>query len=178
VDVFTSGFRGEVAAADGWIGTGARTGVGLDKHEEADETAVNKLEADEAVRVQANCTWLVSGETVTLNFLKKSMPRMGPATAACKKLATKNLPWNCTVFFNETPRGDWLPICPFEKGTRWAGIFETRDNAQCCPSINQVPVICQFVSQENETSICGEVHGRGSGMCMSIRRTKSGPAAN
>ena len=88
----------EVAAAVGWTGTGAGTGVELDKHEEADETCVNKLGADGAAKVHANCTWLVSGETVTLNFLKKSMPRMGPATAACKKLATKNLPWNWTVF--------------------------------------------------------------------------------
>ncbi len=82
----------EVAAAGGWIGTGAGTGVGLNKHEEADEASVNNLGADEAAAVQANCIWLVSGETVTLNFLKKSMPRMGPATAACKKLAVKNLP--------------------------------------------------------------------------------------
>ncbi len=98
MDVFTSGFRGKVAAADGWIGTGAGTGAGLNKHEEADEASVNNLVADGAARVQANCIWLVSGETVNLNFLKKSMPRMGPATAACKKLATKNLPWNWTVF--------------------------------------------------------------------------------
>jgi hypothetical protein len=32
--------------------------------------------------VQANSTWLVSGATVILNFLKKSMPRMGLATVA------------------------------------------------------------------------------------------------
>jgi hypothetical protein len=36
--------------------------------------------------------WLVSGATVILNLLKKSMPRMGPATAACKKLEVKSLP--------------------------------------------------------------------------------------
>jgi hypothetical protein len=29
-----------------------------------------------AVAVQVNSTWLVSGATVILNFLKKSMPRM------------------------------------------------------------------------------------------------------
>jgi hypothetical protein len=45
-----------------------------------------------AVTVQANSTWLVSGATVILNFLKKSMPRMGPANAACKNFAVKNLP--------------------------------------------------------------------------------------
>ncbi len=82
----------EVAAAAGWTGTG--TGVELNKHGEADEAAVGGLGAGEAAGVQANCIWLMSGETVTLNFLKKSMPRMGPATAACKKLAEKSLPWN------------------------------------------------------------------------------------
>jgi hypothetical protein len=34
------------------------------------------------VAVQANSIWQVSGATVILNFLKKSMPRMGPATVA------------------------------------------------------------------------------------------------
>jgi hypothetical protein len=47
-----------------------------------------------AVNAQANMIWLVSAATVILNFLKKSMPRMGPATAACKKLEEKSLPWN------------------------------------------------------------------------------------
>ncbi len=50
------------------------------------------LAAGGAVAVQANRIWLVSGATVILNFLKKSLPRMGPATAACKKLAVKSLP--------------------------------------------------------------------------------------
>jgi hypothetical protein len=43
-------------------------------------------------REQANMIWLASGAKVILNFLKKSMPRMGPATAACKKLEVKSLP--------------------------------------------------------------------------------------
>jgi hypothetical protein len=97
----------------------------------------------------------------------------GLQETGCKKFALK-----LNGFFNGTPRGDRLPICPFEKWTTWAGIFGTRDNAQCCPSINQIPVICQFVSQENETSIGGKMHSRGSGMCMSVRQTESGPAAN
>jgi hypothetical protein len=42
----------------------------------------------------AKCIWLVSGATVTLNFLRKSMPRMGPATAACKNCEEKSLLWN------------------------------------------------------------------------------------
>jgi hypothetical protein len=65
----------------------------------------------------------MSGETVTLNFLKKSMPRMGPATAACKKPGCKKFALELYSFFNETLRGDRLPIYPFEKGTRWAGIL-------------------------------------------------------
>jgi hypothetical protein len=88
----------EVAAAGSWTGAGAGTGVELNKHGEAGEAAVGKLGAGEAVAAQANCIWLMSGETVTLNFLKKSMPRMGPATAACKKLDVKSVPWNWTVF--------------------------------------------------------------------------------
>jgi hypothetical protein len=43
----------------------------------------------EAATVQATRTWLVSGTTLTLNFLRKSMPEMGPATTACKKLEVK-----------------------------------------------------------------------------------------
>jgi hypothetical protein len=112
----------EVAAAGSWIGTGAGADGELNKHGEVDGAAEGKYGVGEAAAVQANCIWLISGETVTLNFLKKSMPRMGPAAAACKKLDVKYFPWNCTVFFNETPRGDRLPICPFEKGTRWARI--------------------------------------------------------
>jgi hypothetical protein len=46
-----------------------------------------------AAAEQANCIWLISGERVTLNyFLKKSMPRMGPATVACRKVDVKSLP--------------------------------------------------------------------------------------
>jgi hypothetical protein len=82
----------EVAAAGSWIGTGAGAGEELNKHGEADEAAEGKYGLGEASAAQANCVWLISGETVTLNFLKKSMPRMGPATAACKKLDVKSLP--------------------------------------------------------------------------------------
>jgi hypothetical protein len=72
----------EVAAAGSWIGTGAGTSGELNKHREAGGAAEGKYGAGKAAAVQAN--WLISGATVTLNFLKKSMPRMGPATAACK----------------------------------------------------------------------------------------------
>ncbi len=70
----------------------------LDEQYEAGGAAGGKMWADGAAEgkmwaaEQANCIWLSSGETVTLNFLKKSMPRMGPATAACRKVAVKSLP--------------------------------------------------------------------------------------
>ncbi len=108
LDDFTSGFRTryadmaggweEVAAAGSWIGAGAGTGRELNKHEGADEAAEGNFGAGQAAAVQANCIWLISGATVTLNFLRKSMPRMRPATAAYKKLDVKSFPWNCTVF--------------------------------------------------------------------------------
>ncbi len=49
-----------------------------------------QYEAGGAAAEQANCIWLSSGETMTLNFLKKSMPRMGLATAACRKVDVKS----------------------------------------------------------------------------------------
>jgi hypothetical protein len=125
LDDFTSGFQTtctdmaggweEVFAVGSWIGTGAGTSGELNKHVRADEAAENEKRAGEAAAVQANCIWLMSGTTMTSSFLKKSMPRMGPATGACKKLDVKRLLWNFS-FLNETPRGDRLPICPFEKG--------------------------------------------------------------
>ncbi len=112
LDDFTSGFRTryadtaggceEVIAVGGELGTGAGTSVELNKKGEADKAAENigwadgaakgKTLAGGAAAEQANCFWLISGETVTLNFLKKSMPRMGPATAACRKVDVKSLP--------------------------------------------------------------------------------------
>jgi hypothetical protein len=84
----TLGFRTNCAdMAGGWeeVGRakgGTASGTGLGK----------RGKMDEAVVVQANRTWMVSGMTLTLNFLNKSMPKMGPATAACKKLEVKSLP--------------------------------------------------------------------------------------
>jgi hypothetical protein len=82
----------EVAAAGSWVGAEDGTSGELNKHEGADGAAEGKYGAGEAVAVQANCIWLISGATVTLNFFRKSVPRMGPATEACKKLDVKNLP--------------------------------------------------------------------------------------
>jgi hypothetical protein len=101
LDDFTSGFRTRYAdMAGGWeevaVGSGIRTVAGtsveLDKQNEADGGAEGKILAGGAAAEQANCIWLVSGETMTLNFLKKSMSRMGPATAACRKFDVKSLP--------------------------------------------------------------------------------------
>ncbi len=86
----------------------------------ADGAAEGKMWADGAAAEQANCIWLSSGETVALNFLKKSMPRMGPATAALQKGCCKKFALKLHSFFNKAPRGDGLAICPFEKGARWA----------------------------------------------------------
>ncbi len=52
----------------------------------ADGAAEGKIWADGATAEQANCICLSSEETMTLNFLKKSMPRMGLATVACRKV--------------------------------------------------------------------------------------------
>jgi hypothetical protein len=62
----------------GRISTGAGTGVELNKKGKADEAAENigwadgaaegKKLAGRAAAEQANCIWLISGETVTLNF--------------------------------------------------------------------------------------------------------------
>ncbi len=81
-----------VVAVGGGIRTGAGNGVELDKQNETDGAAEGKILAGGAAAEQANCIWLISGETMTLNFLKKSMPRMGPATAACRKVDVKSLP--------------------------------------------------------------------------------------
>jgi hypothetical protein len=53
---------------------------------------------------------------MTLNFLKKSMPRMGLATAACKKLDVKSLPWNSTVFLMKPQEGIGCPSAPLRRG--------------------------------------------------------------
>jgi hypothetical protein len=69
-----------------------------------------------AVAVQANSTCLVSGATVIQNFLKKSMPRMGPSTVACKKLTVNSLPRNWTVFEIKPQEGIGWPSAPLRRG--------------------------------------------------------------
>jgi hypothetical protein len=102
----------KIVVADFFSGT-----VGeLNKHEEAGRAAEGKYGVGEAAAVQANCIWLISRATVTLNFLKKSMPRMGPATAACNKLDVKSLPRNCTVFLMKPQEGMVCPSAPLSRG--------------------------------------------------------------
>jgi hypothetical protein len=79
LDDFTSGFRTryadmagcweEVVAVGGGVRTRSGTGVELDKKNEADGTSEGKILAGRAAAEQANYIWLISGETMTLNFL-------------------------------------------------------------------------------------------------------------
>ncbi len=82
----------EVVTVGGGIRTGAGTGVELDKKNEADRAAEGKILAGGATAEQVNSIWLISGETMTLNFLEMSMPRLGLATATRRKVDVKNLP--------------------------------------------------------------------------------------
>jgi hypothetical protein len=111
----------EVVAVGSWVGTGAGTGVGeadraAESKEGAGEAAEGKQGAGEAAVVQENCIWLMSRSTVPFNFLKKSMPRMGPVTAACKKLDVKNLPSNWTVFLMKPQEGIGCPSPLLRRG--------------------------------------------------------------
>jgi hypothetical protein len=60
--------------------------------------------------------WLVSGATVTLNFCKKSIPRIGLATAACKKLEVNILPWNWIVLVMKPQEGIGFPFASLRRG--------------------------------------------------------------
>jgi hypothetical protein len=44
------------------------------------------------------------------------MPRMGLATAACKKLNVKSLPWNSTEFLTKPQKGIGCPSTPLRRG--------------------------------------------------------------
>ncbi len=94
----------------------AGTGVKLDKKNKAEGAAEGKILAGRAAAEQANCIWLISGETITLNFLAKSMSRMGPATVACRKVDVKSLPWNCTVFLIKPQEGMGWTSAPLRRG--------------------------------------------------------------
>jgi hypothetical protein len=91
-------------------------------------------------RCSASKLYLVDQKVNSQNGTSHS----GLQKTGCEKFALK-----LHSFLDEAPRGDRLPICPFEKGTSWAGILVARNNAQGCPSINQIPVIGQFVCEKN-----------------------------
>jgi hypothetical protein len=134
----------EVAAAGSWIGARAGTGGELNKHEGASGATESKYGAGEATAVQANCIWLISGATVTLNFLSKSMPRMGLATVACKKLDVKSWPWNCTVFLMKPQEGMVCPSAPLSKGPDgWGWNFGCRE--QCSKLPQYQPNTCHLL---------------------------------
>ncbi len=59
----------EVVAVGGGIRIRAGTGVEQDKKNQVDKAAEGKILAGGVAAEQANCIWLSSGETMTLNFL-------------------------------------------------------------------------------------------------------------
>jgi hypothetical protein len=61
------------------------------------------LGVDGAAAEQAKRIWLVSGATVTLNFLRKSMAKIRPATAACKN-CKKKFCHGIGQFFKQIPK--------------------------------------------------------------------------
>jgi hypothetical protein len=63
-------------------------------------------------------------------FSQEVNAQNGTCHSGLQKTGCKNFSLELHSFLDETPRGDRLPIRPFEKGTRWAGIFVARDNAQ------------------------------------------------
>jgi hypothetical protein len=161
----------EVVWAVSWVETGAGTGGTLGKKSEADEAAVSKEDkAGEAVVVQAKWIWLISGATVTLNFLKKSKPN-GTFHSGLQETGSEKIALKLNSFLNKSPRGDRLSICPFEKGTRWTRICSTGYNAQSCSSINQIPIISQFVSEKDQSGINWKMNSHGSGVCWYCCRT-------
>jgi hypothetical protein len=103
-------------------------------------------------------------------FLKKSMPRTGPATAAYKELDVKSLRWNCMVFFNETPRGDGLHICPLSRGPDGLEFWLQGTMLKVAPVSTKY---LSFVFEKNESCIGWEMHRRGSRMCWIGRQTEN-----
>jgi hypothetical protein len=60
----------------------------------------------------------------------------GTCHCGLQKFGCKQLALKLDGFRNETPRGDWLSICPPKQGARWIGIGHAGNNTQCCPSVN------------------------------------------
>jgi hypothetical protein len=155
--------------AGGWVE------VGQAKGGTASSTGLGKGKTDEDIVVQANRMWLVSGTTFTLNFLRKLMPKMGPATPACKKLEVK-VCLEIGQFFGLIPKRGRVVICSFKKSAM-AGVCSERDNAQSCSGVHQESVISQFICKENQSSIGREMHCCGSGLCWNGRQTRKDSTA-
>ncbi len=102
----------------------------------------------------------------------------GTCCSSLQKLQRKKFALKLDSFLNESPRDDRLFICSFEKGSRWSGFGISRDNTQCCPSVNQILYLSLVSSsmRKNESSICWERHGRGSVMCWCCCRSGKGLA--
>jgi hypothetical protein len=62
---------------------------------------------DGAAAVQAKNIWLVSGATVTLNLLRKSMPRMDLPQRLAKTAKKKVCP-EIGQFFERIPKRGWV----------------------------------------------------------------------
>jgi hypothetical protein len=54
-----------------------------------------------------------------LEFSRKVNAENGTSHSGLQKTGCEKFALELHSFFNETPRGDRLPICPFELGTRW-----------------------------------------------------------
>ncbi len=122
-----------------------------------------------ATAVHANKIWLVSGAIVILNFHRKSMPRMGPATAAGKKLEVNILPRNWTVLVMKPQEGICFPICSLEKGTRWVAVEEQGI------MLNVAPVSTKNLSFIN--SSVRKIKPVSAGKCMEVAVACAGFAA-
>jgi hypothetical protein len=72
---------------------------------------------------------LISGTTVALIFSKSQCPEWDQPQRLAKNWMRK-VCLEIAQFFYETPSWVRLPICPFEKGTRWARILVSRNYAQ------------------------------------------------
>ncbi len=106
----------------------------LNKHGEADEATVSKLGAGEAAAAQANCTYLVDvWENSDLEFSQEINAQNGTGHGGLQKIGFKKFALKLDSFFNETPRGDRLPICPFENGGQMGWYFWNKGQCSVLP---------------------------------------------
>jgi hypothetical protein len=70
------------------------------------------LDKEEGVAVVATA---IPEKSTIFNFFNKSIPRMGPATAACKTHNVKSFPWNWTAFVMKPQEGIGKPFAPLRR---------------------------------------------------------------